>query len=120
MLAALDVIWIHDGLIRPPGPKMVVCLEPALGLFFRINTEAMWQTPVLLTRADHPFLKWDSHLECGEPLELDEYMIEESIRDRGIIGRVKPELAAVIWGAVAAAKTISDDDKGAIRAALGL
>ena len=120
MLAALDVIWIHDGFIRPPGPKMVVCLEPRLGLFFRINSEPKWQTPVLLTVADHPFLKWDSHLECGEPLELDDYMIEESVRHRGIIGRVKPELAAVIYGAIVAAKTVSDNDKAAIKVALGL
>src|SRR5215203_1726956 len=71
---------------RPPGPKMVVCISPELGLFFRINTEPNWQTSIKLFRGpNHLFLEHDSHLECGEPLDLDEYVVEESIyRERGI------------------------------------
>ena len=34
----LDVIWIFDEFIRPPGPKMMVCVEAERSFFFRINT----------------------------------------------------------------------------------
>jgi len=98
---------------------MVVCIEPSLGLFFRINTEPKWQTPVELRKSDHPFLDWDSNLECGEPLEFDDYVIEESLRDRGVIGRVLPSLAPQIFEAVRNARTVTAADKEAIRIALG-
>lgn len=119
-LNALDVIWIYDGFIRPPGPKMVVCVDPKLGLFFRINTDPKWQTPVKLEQAAHKFLEWDSYLECGEPLDLDDYIIDESLRKRGVIGQVIPQLAKEIYAAVASAKTISPADKELIRKALGI
>jgi len=99
---------------------MVVCIEPTLGLFFRINTDDKWQTPVKLTKADNPFLEHDSFLECGEPLELDEYCVEESIQEKGIIGRISPTVCPSIMAAVEKAKSIRAADKVAIRKALGL
>jgi hypothetical protein len=84
-VSALDVIWIWDGFIKPPGPKMVVCIEPSLGFFYRINSEGKWQFPVPLRNVDHPFLKHDSFIECGEPFELDDYLIDESVRRNGIL-----------------------------------
>lgn len=99
---------------------MVVCIEPTLGLFFRINTDPHWQTPVKLRKEpDHPFLKRDSHLECGEPIELDDFVIEESLREKGVIGSVSPNLAREIFAAVERAKTLSRADKERIRLALG-
>jgi hypothetical protein len=101
---------------------MVVCIEPDLGLYFRINTEGNWQYPVKMLKSDtdHAFLKWDSHLECGEPLELDDYCIEESLTNNGgkPIGRVSANLIPAILSIVANAKTISADDKDLIRTAL--
>jgi hypothetical protein len=117
-LKPFDVIWIFDGCIRPPGPKMVVCVEPELGLFFRINSKP-WQTAVKLEMSSHPFLIRDSYLECGEPIELDEYVVDESLRDKGLYGTVLSSLADAIYGAVHAAKRISDSDKEAIRKAIG-
>lgn len=38
MLNPLDVIWIFDNLIDPPHPKMVACVNPADGVFYRINS----------------------------------------------------------------------------------
>lgn len=96
---------------------MVVCIEPALGMFFRINTKP-WQTPVLLEKRRHAFLKWDSFLECGEPLELDDYVVEEAVRSSGVIGNVLAAKAGDIWTAVQGARTISPADKQAIRQAL--
>lgn len=118
MIRALDVIWIHDDVIRPPGPKMVVCIEPGLGLFFRINTRP-WQIPAALVRLpDHPFLDHDSFLECGEPLELDDYIVDEALRRRGVIGRIAPATVPEILSALDQARRVSAADKAAIRAAL--
>ena len=120
MIRALDVIWIDDGLIRPPGPKRVACIEPELLLFFRINSEPKWQTPVKLERIPHHmFLKWDSYLECGYPLDLDEYFVEECIRDNGIIGRIHDSIAPAIYAAVAAEPLLAPADKERIRLSLG-
>lgn len=119
LLSPLDVIWIYDDCIRPPGPKMVVCVCPELGLFFRINSEGKWQTPVPLAKSpDHLFLSHDSYLECGEPLELDDYVIEESINRKGIIGQVGRALVPQIVAAVEKAVTLSQNDKDIIKRAL--
>lgn len=119
MISVLDVIRIHDDVIRPPGPKMVVCICPSSGLFFRINTDSKWQTPVLLKLSLHPFLSWDSYLECGEPLELDDYIVNESLNQgRGVIGRIDCSACQDIWNAVRAAKQITQADKGMILSSL--
>lgn len=97
---------------------MVVCIEPRLGLFFRINSEGKWQIPVRIERSTHPFLKWDSNIECGEPLELDDYVIDQALRGRGVVGEILPQIAPRIWAAVQTAKSISERDKDAIRRAL--
>ena len=118
LLKVLDVIWIHDGCIRPPGPKMIVCVEPDLGYFFRINTDGKWQTPVKLRVADHPFLDHDSHLECGIPLELDDYIIQQALDRRPVIGRIARAVVPAIRTAVEGAQTLSTRDKVAIMKAL--
>jgi len=118
LVKPLDVIRIFDGTIRPPGPKMVVCVEADAGFFFRIN-EKKWQTGVPLKKKDHPkFLTKDCHLECGEPLELDDYTIEEAIRDKGILGQISPALVQAICSALANEKLLSSADIGKIRIAL--
>ena len=100
---------------------MGVCIEPSLGLFFRINTRPQWQTPVKLTKEPHHrFLDHDSYLECGDPLELDDYVVEECLRRRGVIGTVHSSVITEIYAAVRAAKTISVADKELIRVALGV
>lgn len=119
LLAPLDVIWIDDDTIRPPGPKMVICVEPKIGLFFRINTDPKWQTPIRIRQIDHPFLKWDSHIECGLPMELDDYVIEQSLRRRGVIGKIARRHVAAICAVVDEAKDLTPADKAAIKAALG-
>jgi hypothetical protein len=119
VLKALDVIRIMDVFIRPPGPKMVVCVEPSLGFFFRINSEPKWQTPIPLKFRDYPeFLTHDSYLECGCPFELDEYTVYESIRDNGILGRLKTDVVPQIIQVVQDEQLLSPADKSAIIATL--
>ncbi len=109
--ALLDVIWIHDAFIKPPGPKIMVCVEPTLPLFYRINTEAKWQIPVLITKADNPFLKWDSYLEVGVPLEYDDYVIDQSPRH----GRLGSQAIPDICAAVRRSRRIRESDPAASR-----
>ena len=98
---------------------MVACVEPALGFFFRINTKGHWPGSLPLRRIDHPFLDHDSYLECRGPLELDDYVVNESLRDRGIIGAIAATLAPTICALADEATTMSIADKDAIRTALG-
>lgn len=99
---------------------MVVCIEPVTGLFFRINSKPIWQTPVKLEKAAHPFLDHDSFLECGDPLDLDDYVITESIKRHGIVGKIITQLANEIFEAVKTAKTISEADRELIEKALAI
>lgn len=119
-LRPLDVIWAHDDLIKPPGPKMFVCLAPEHGLFVRINTKGWRRGSVPVAREPHHlFLEWDSHVECGSVFELDDYVIEQSIeRGRGVIGRLCAALALSLIEAVRHATTVRETDKAIIAAAL--
>jgi hypothetical protein len=68
---------------------------------------------------DHLFLpKAVSYLECGFPLELDDFIIEESIRENGIVGFLSQKLAEEICLAVEKDKRVSPADKKAIRLSL--
>lgn len=118
-IQTLDVIWIKDDRIKPPGPKMVVCVEPFLGLFLRINSAGWRNGSVSIPRNnDHAFLKHDSYIECGDPFELDDFIINEALSPDGPIGRVSPRLANEISDAVRRCALISRNDKNAICTAL--
>ena len=114
----LEVIWIPDATIKPPGPKMVVCISPEFGWYFRINTRGHWVPSVPLPKEpDHPWLKHDSHLECNI-LELNDYVIEQALDASGIIGSVSTALCPAIRDAVRANRTMSSTDKMVIHQVL--
>ena len=117
MIRPLDVIWIPDDTIRPPGPKMVVCVEPDLGFYFRFNTHDNWEPSVPIRRLpDHGFLQWDSFIQC-RILDPDDYIIQRALRDRGVIGRVSPSLCDPLLEALGYAAG-SRRDLNAIRVVL--
>jgi hypothetical protein len=96
---------------------MVVCIsEVALGFFFRINSKSGWQKSLPLARIPHhTFLHHDSFLECGAPLELDEYIVEESLRLSGTaLGVIHASLREPICQFVMNEGRISDRNKEAI------
>ena len=98
---------------------MVVCVEASLGFFFRINSRPNWQKSLPLKKVpDHTFLDHDSYLECGDPLELDDYVVDESLSRSGIIGVISKEIVPEILKVVDTAARISPKDKAAIRAFL--
>lgn len=118
MVRVLDVIWIYDTEIDPANWKMAVCVAPKFGLFFRINSRDHWEPAVAIRAADHGFLKWDSYIECGNLLVLDESMIEDGLVDDDPIGSIHVRIVADILAAVAANPLISELDKRSIRNAL--
>lgn len=112
-----DVTVIFDQTIRPPGPKMIVAICPELGWFYRINTKP-WTPAVRLTVQLHPWLDHDSHLECGDPLELDDYTIESSLDRHGVIGRVDRSLVGPVRKIIEDLRTMSPADKRIVLATL--
>ncbi|WP_306252624.1 hypothetical protein [Parvularcula sp. IMCC14364] len=103
MLELLDVIWVHDGTIDPPKLKMVVAISIREGLFLRINSKPNFRPTVKLPKEpDHSFLEHDSYLNCGTVLELDDYIISESLRRNGEqpYGYVSPDLIPEIKDAI--------------------
>ena len=97
---------------------MVVCVEPEKGLFFRINTEGKWQVPVFIDRVRHTFLDHDSYIESGDPIELDDYIVDQSLRKRGVLGRIDVDVAQQVVEGMLTAKWLTEDDKTSISKAL--
>lgn len=118
MVRVLEVIWIYDTQIDPQHWKMAVCVAPRFGLFFRINSNDHWKPAVAIREADHPFLQWDSYIECGVPLDLDDSLIEASLTERGVVGRIDRRVVAGILHAIDTNDLIAAGDKRNIRNAL--
>jgi hypothetical protein len=118
-IKVLDVIWIEDNQIKPPGPKMVVCVEPFLGIFLRINSDGWRDGSIAILKKENAFLKHDSYVECGDPFELDEYVQGQALKANGIIGKLDKSIAQEICKAVRACSLITRADKNEICAALG-
>jgi hypothetical protein len=94
---------------------MVVCVEAEKGYFLRINSRGHRQPAVPLLKKDHEsFLQWDSFLECGGFLELDDYVIDQSLSAQGVIGQISKKLFPQILAAVDTAEEISAQDKACI------
>jgi len=118
MLEAPDVVIFYDTLIAQPHPKMVACVEPSEGWFYRINSRPFLRPCVPLVRdPDHLFLEHDSYLQC-QVLFSDDYLIEKCLRHRGMIGRISPALKKEIIRWTFQARNISAEESGKIAAAL--
>ena len=66
---------------------MKVCLWYEEGWFLRINTSDAFRPCVAIEKSYNPFLKHDSHVECAL-LIVDEYEIEQTLLERGVVGRL--------------------------------
>ncbi|MCB8877338.1 hypothetical protein [Acidisoma silvae] len=116
--ALLEVIWILDDFIKPPGPKMMVCVAPADGIFFRINSEDKWPVGVPVTSRANAFLHHDSFVECGGPLEFDDYVVDQSRSHQHAPMFLDRQVLPAIVAAVRRSHRISDRDRTIILAAL--
>lgn len=116
--ALFEVIWILDDFIKPPGWKMMLCVAPAEGIFFRINTEDKWPVGVPIDRRNNAFLHHDSFVECGGPLEFDDYVIDQSRAGQSAPMMLDRQYLPLIAAAVGKSHRISDRDRAIILAAL--
>jgi hypothetical protein len=118
MISLLDVIWIDDETVDPPHPKMVVCVNVQDGWFFRINSLDKIRPCIHLTKTpDHSFLHHDSFLDCCL-LELDDYIISESVKIRGVIGCLNSNRIQPLIDMVRRSWTLNDGDREIIIALL--
>ncbi|WP_375450608.1 hypothetical protein [uncultured Devosia sp.] len=114
----LDVTVIFDATLRKPAPKMVVCIHPANGWFYRINSKGHWRPRVAVALAEHGFLDHDSFVECGDPLELDDYVVHEALERHGIVGTISASACPGIIAALDECITIRRRDREEIIALL--
>lgn len=68
----------------------------------------------------HPFLQHDSYIECSGLIELDDYTIEESVTDSGVLGSVHRSLGDAIVAALEQRGTVSPADLRRVVGALGV
>ncbi len=119
MIDTGEIILVFDENTRPPKPKLVVCVCPNEGMFFRINTHNHWPDSVLIDEKSHPgALEHDSYVSCSGPMELDDTVIDEAIRRHGVLGRVAPAVMAEVCKACNSSRQISARDKKAISDAI--
>ena len=116
MLQTLDVLLVQDDLITPPNVKFWVCIEPAMGWFFRINSKSHWRPCLKIDAADHPFLDHESFIECNL-LEVDDSIVERALNWRGVLGRIDHKHCAQMMAIIDASGDIRTADKALIRAA---
>jgi hypothetical protein len=88
-------------------------------LYFRINSKGHWPESIALPRLpDNLYLSHDSFVECGSVLEWDDFVIEESIKETGVIGFLSDDVARAIRKRVLATRRLSGPDRAAILKAL--
>jgi hypothetical protein len=63
-------------------------------------------------------LRYDSFIECNNLQEINETQLEQSIKERGIVGVVHNSLAPLIYAAVKGNKGINADDQRVLGRAL--
>ena len=110
MLNFFEVIWVFDRSIRPPNPKMYVCLSYEDGWFLRINTSDKFRPCVAIPQPTNVWLKHDSHIECAL-LEVDEFEIDEYLMTNQPIGSVDRLHADEVYAKLINATYLRASDK---------
>ena len=64
------------------------------------------------------FLDHDSHLECGDPLELDDSIVDQALERRGVIGQLPVRHVPAILDHLNSASYTSQSDRDQIFASL--
>ena len=109
-----DVIWIYDRTTRPQKQKMQVCIDYNEGWFLRINTRDVIRPCVPISKKLNPFLQHDSHVDCSIHI-IDEYEIDEAIRNDGIYGTLNIAHAPDILVAMLKSVHINERDKAQLK-----
>lgn len=115
----LQVVRVWDAFIKPPAPKMIVCVDAENGLYFRINSKGHWPDSVPIAKdVRHPFLDHNSFVECGAPQEWDDFAIDEFIRENGDLGDISLETVALIIEKIERSVRLPTNEKHRILGAL--
>ncbi len=115
MIEVGEVILVHDPFVNPPKRKFQVCVSVSECLYLRINTRGHWNDSLKIPVARNDFLEQDRHIECGSLLEIDDYEIEEALKERpGIIGRLSNEDLLAVLERCKASRYLSQRDKAQI------
>jgi hypothetical protein len=107
-LKAWSVIYLYCESISPPHDKflLIVSASPYV-LYFFINTEPyelaksnpkMKETQVPIDVKEHPFLSYDSFIDCSRLLSLPTYEVERQLV--ADVGRVKGVISDAIQAKV--------------------
>ena len=96
---------------------MWVVLLPSAGVFVRINTRGWREGSIRIAKSDHPWLDHDSYIECGSPLDGDEYLVEQALNRRGVIGSVTATALRELLPVIEASELWSAADKMEVRRA---
>ncbi|MHC8509665.1 MAG: hypothetical protein ACYYKD_09810 [Rhodospirillales bacterium] len=110
-----DVIWLSADTLGLPKSKMHVCVCVEDGWYFRINTKGHFAASFLISAAENPFLKHDSHIECGAILEVDEY----ETRETKIAGTLSSATIASLMVHIRGTPALTVDERNRILAAFG-
>lgn len=110
-----DVIWLSADTLSQPKLKMHVCVCVEDGWYFRINTKGHFAASFPISAVENPFLKHDSHIECGAVLEIDEY--ETAAAE--IAGTLSSATITALMVYIRGVPSLTDDERRRILAAFG-
>jgi|GEM_PF-1590969 len=105
-----DVIWLYDRTTNPQKEKMQICIDYDEGWFLRINTRGVIRPCVPIPKSLNEFLDHDSHIDCSLHI-IDEFEIDEALRQDGVFGTVNLCHAADTLDALVKSVHISERDK---------
>jgi hypothetical protein len=124
------VIEVFAAHISPPHRKyyVVCCLEPPppLGFFINSRISAFIQkrpplkaAQVALTKTEHPFLTYDSWLDCSEVHTFTREFLEREVRTNppALLGQLSVGVRTVMLAAIKASHTLPQNHIGRICAA---
>jgi hypothetical protein len=119
MIVAGSIYLVYCGHITDPKDKfcLVVATEPKLRYFF-INTEPsplaannakLAPTQVRILRAEHPFLAYDSWVDCRDPQggRLEDWQEEVAQDAQRVKGQASPALLGAVIASIEASPTIA-------------
>jgi hypothetical protein len=120
MVSVGEVVLIFDGTTRPPKYKRLLCVSDD-GWFLRINSKPLFRPHLEIHVADNSrCLDHDSFVELRGVLDLDLPSLAQDLLsgDAKLLGPIGSATVSNLKAAVAAAATLTPDEKARIDRAL--
>ena len=112
--------WKYLLLASRCEPALVIVINTSRNQFI-LRDDNRRACQVKLRQADHPFMKHNSWIDCGDVHEVDaEEIADQIIEDFGRIkGQIRPAVARQVIGAVKRSMSVAPRHKDIIAATLG-